>query len=248
MTALLLIVTALAQPRAEEAQQLTEQGLAHYNVGEYDKAIDEFKRAYLISKRPALLFNIAQAQRLKGDCKEALQTYKAYLRADPAANRSKIESRIAEMEKCVKEKPEVAPPPTPESPPTPPSTPAPTPAPSAPVTRAPALREPPSKVPPLLLGAGGLACAGVGVALLISVGGDVSDLQNSCSPRCDPKAWSDLPTRADLGYVLIGVGGAAVVGSVFWAYLRGHSEESADSGAHTWIAPTPTGFVLGGAF
>src|SRR5215471_6877228 len=108
MSTFLLIVALLQQP--DEAKQLTEQGLAHYNVGEYDKAVDEFKRAYLLSKTPALLFNIAQAQRLKGDCKEALQSYKAYLRADPSANRAKIEARIAEMEKCVKEKPAETPP------------------------------------------------------------------------------------------------------------------------------------------
>jgi tetratricopeptide (TPR) repeat protein len=249
-----LLIAALLQTPEPDAKQLTEQGLAHYNVGEYDKAIDEFKRAYLLSKTPVLLFNIAQAQRLKGDCKEALQSYKAYLRADPSAQRAKIDARIAEMEKCVKEKPEVAPPPPQTQTQTPPQTqtqtqtqtltltPTPTPTP----TPAPVERTPPSKVPPLLLGAGGLVVAGVGTALLISVSGDVNDLQNSCSPHCDPKTWDGLPGRADIAYVLIGVGGAAVVGSVVWYYLRGRSEESSYS--RTWIAPSPNGFVVGGAF
>jgi tetratricopeptide (TPR) repeat protein len=239
-----LLIAALLQQAEGDAKQLTEQGLAHYNVGEYDKAIDEFKRAYLISKTPALLFNIAQAQRLKGDCKEALQSYKAYLRADPSANRQKIDARIAEMEKCVKEKPEPTPTPTPEPKPEPPPT---QPVQVTPVqpTPPPAERQRPSKVPPLLLGAGGLVVAGVGTALLISVNGDVGDLQNSCSPHCDPKTWSDLPTRADIGYVLVGVGAAAVAGSVVWWYLRDREETSY---SRTWISPTPNGFVLGGAF
>ena len=240
-----LLIAALLQQGEGDAKQLTEQGLAHYNVGEYDKAIDEFKRAYLIAKTPVLLFDIAQAQRLKGDCKEALQTYKAYLRADPSANRQKIEAHIAEMEKCVKEKPEPAPAPTPEPPP---PAPAPTPVQVTPVPTPPppVERQPPSKVPPLLLGAGGLVIAGVGSALLISVGGDVSDLQNSCSPHCDPKTWDGLPTRADIGYVLVGVGAAAVAGSVIWWYVRDRQDASTYS--RTWISPTPNGFVLGGAF
>jgi hypothetical protein len=33
---------------------------------------------------------------------------------------------------------------------------------------------------------------------------------------------------------------------VVWYYLRGRAEESAYS--KTWVAPTPNGFVLGGAF
>ena len=243
-----LLLAALAQPPADDPKQLTEQGLAHYNVGEYDKAIDEFKRAYLISKTPALLFDIAQAQRLKGDCKEALQTYKAYLRADPSANRQKIEARIAEMEKCVKEKPEVAPAPAPQPPPPEPTpTPAPQRVPVVSVQPATPLPEPhtPSKLPPLLLGAGGIVIAGVGAVLLISVDGDVGDLQNSCSPHCDPKSWQDLPTRADIGYVLVGAGAAAVAGSVVWWYLR---DREASSYSRTFIAPTPNGLVLGGAF
>ena len=245
MHAFLLIAALLSQAEGD-AKQLTEQGLAHYNVGEYDKAIDEFKRAYLISKTPSLLFNIAQAQRLKGDCKEALQSYTAYLRADPSANRAKIEARIAEMEKCVKEKPEPKPEPPPEVKPEP--KPEPQPVQVTPVVPPPqpAERQRPSKVPPLLLGAGGLAVAGVGAVLLISVSGDVSDLQNKCSPHCDPNTWSDLPTRADIGYVLVGVGSAAVVGSVVWWYIRDREDVSTYS--RTWIAPTPTGVVLGGVF
>src|SRR5262249_10742700 len=243
MSMFLFVLLLLQQP-ADEARILTEQGLAHYNVGEYDKAIDEFKRAYLLSKTPALLFNIAQAQRLKGDCREALQSYKAYLRADPSANRAKIEARIAEREKCAKKNPAPTPTPTPPTPPPPAPTPTP-PAPTATPAPAPVERQPPSKVPPLLVGAGGLVAAGVGTMLLISVNSDVEALKQSCSPNCDPKRWSDLPTKADVGYVLIGVGGAAVAGGVVWWYLRGRGEEDS---SRAWIAPTPTGFVVGGKF
>jgi tetratricopeptide (TPR) repeat protein len=237
-------------PATPSARELTERGLAHYNVGEYDQAIEAFKQAYLMSNEPGLLFNIAQSYRLKGDCNQALQAYKSYLRADPAANRAKIEARIAEMEKCVQEKgaarptvPPEAPPPSPPSPTEPgPGTPA---APGAAGAPAGAAAAEPSRWPPLALGAGGLVVAGVGAALLISVGGDFDDLKHSCAPACDPKSWSDLETRQTIGWILVGAGSAAVVGSAIWYYLRSRSD---DGGGRAWLAPTVGGLVVGGRF
>jgi tetratricopeptide (TPR) repeat protein len=86
------------------AKDLYEQGNTHYDLAEYDQAIDLFKQAYALSHRPTLLYNIAQAYRLKGDCEQALQVYRNYLRVDPGSQfRAKVESRIAEMETCVKD-------------------------------------------------------------------------------------------------------------------------------------------------
>src|SRR4051812_18272354 len=48
-----------------EAKRLTRQALLHYDLGEWDKAIAEFKRAYELSEAPTLLFNLAQAHRKK---------------------------------------------------------------------------------------------------------------------------------------------------------------------------------------
>jgi tetratricopeptide (TPR) repeat protein len=87
-----------------KAKDLYEQGNTHYDLAEYDQAIELFKQAYSLSHRPTLLYNIAQAYRLKGDCEQALQVYKNYLRVDPSSPfRAKVESRIAEMEACVKD-------------------------------------------------------------------------------------------------------------------------------------------------
>jgi tetratricopeptide (TPR) repeat protein len=86
------------------AKDLYEQGNTHYDLAEYDQAIDLFKQAYALSHRPTLLYNIAQAYRLKGDCEQALQVYRNYLRVDPGSPfRAKVESRVAEMETCVKD-------------------------------------------------------------------------------------------------------------------------------------------------
>src|SRR5688572_10508150 len=98
---------APAPADAEEdrkAKELDEQGNTHYDLAEYDQAIDLSKQAYALSRRPTLLYNIAQAYRLKGDCEQALQVYKAYLRVDPSSQiRAKVESRIVEMDACAKD-------------------------------------------------------------------------------------------------------------------------------------------------
>lgn len=97
----ILSASARAEDKAAEARARYEQGLNYYNLAKYDQAIEEFKAAYTITIAPGFLFNIAQAYRLKGDCTQALQFYKDYLREDPdAPNSKKVNERIAEMEKC----------------------------------------------------------------------------------------------------------------------------------------------------
>jgi tetratricopeptide (TPR) repeat protein len=105
----------------EEARVHYERGQAKYNIADFDAAIDEFKQSYELSKAPRLLFNIAQAYRLKKDWERALYFYNTYLRNDPnAPNRDDVEARIDEMkEKLASES--RAPPPPPIPAPTPPA-------------------------------------------------------------------------------------------------------------------------------
>lgn len=83
--------TAHAQPSAE-AKKLYLEGKAHYDVAEYADAIAKWKQAYVVSKAPMLLFNIAQAYRLSGDCAQALRSYATYEReaAKPIANAEEL--------------------------------------------------------------------------------------------------------------------------------------------------------------
>ena len=108
VVALLALGPAVRVARAQagdaeaQARGHYDRGLVHYNLSEWDDAIQEFKAAYALSKAPGLLFNIAQAYRLKGDRAMAISNYKAYLRLDPtASNRAEVEARIAELEKAV---------------------------------------------------------------------------------------------------------------------------------------------------
>jgi hypothetical protein len=76
---------ANAEPRPMDpaARERFDQGSAHYNLGEYDEAIFEFKAAYRIEPRPQFLWSIAQSQRLKGDFAAAIRSYESFLRAGP---------------------------------------------------------------------------------------------------------------------------------------------------------------------
>ena len=109
LTVLLIVATprAHAQPPEpqREAKEHYEAGLARYNLGEFDAAINEFKTAYTLSHAPRLLFNIAQAQRLKKDYAQALYSYTTYLRLVPdAPNRVDVTARIAELSRILAEK------------------------------------------------------------------------------------------------------------------------------------------------
>ena len=85
---------------------LEASGNKHFELAEYDAAITDFKEAFRISDEPGFLYNIAQAYRLKRDCREAATFYKTYLRRVPdAPNAAKIRDRITEMDTCAATQP-----------------------------------------------------------------------------------------------------------------------------------------------
>src|SRR5688572_2308317 len=67
----------------KEGRSLFAQGQIHYSLGEYPQAVAHFRRAYELTAAPGLLFNIAQAHRLAGDCKLALEVYRHFVRLAP---------------------------------------------------------------------------------------------------------------------------------------------------------------------
>jgi tetratricopeptide (TPR) repeat protein len=126
----LLCSVAHADKRASkdaQARDLYKRGMTHYELGDYDTAIDEFKAAYELTHAPGLLFNLAQVQRMKKDWDQALHSYKMYLRLEPnAPNKGDVEALINDCQKAFDEAekaklapPSVTPPPvaTPQPPP-----------------------------------------------------------------------------------------------------------------------------------
>jgi len=86
---------ALADDKAK-AKKLYDEGLRHFQVAQYTQAIDAWKESYLLSKKPLLLFNIGQAYRLSGDCKQAMTFYDNYTDAEPSPkNQDELDQAVA---------------------------------------------------------------------------------------------------------------------------------------------------------
>ena len=120
--------TEMPRTLATRARELFMEGSAFYQAAQYDAAIERFEAAYRLSALPDLLFNIAQAYRLKGPpfCATALRYYERHLHEQPAAsNQAEIEELMTEMRRCAA----LAPAPT-------------APAPAVPAPTAPALAAP----------------------------------------------------------------------------------------------------------
>src|SRR5262245_5804397 len=76
---------APASAEGPDDVQLFRRALLHYDTHEYDEAIDVFRQLYERTRSPALLFNMAQAYRLKGDCLKAVDLYREFMRRDPSS-------------------------------------------------------------------------------------------------------------------------------------------------------------------
>lgn len=153
------IASAQQKPAAtEEARHHFEEGTKAFNLGEFARAIDEYKQAYNAKPDPVFLYNIAQSYRLMGNLPQAVFFYRSFLRNMPnAPNRRQIADRVEQLEAQIEREKAVstAPPNNtvpPGTPPAPSEEPAPTrPAPTTPeakpVEAAPATTAPSAEKP-----------------------------------------------------------------------------------------------------
>ena len=95
----------VATDQDKEARFLFEAGRTAYDAGRYREALGHFQRAYDLSQRPQLLYNVGQAaDRLRED-QLALDAFERYLSALPAAdNRPAVEERIKVLHEVLAEK------------------------------------------------------------------------------------------------------------------------------------------------
>jgi tetratricopeptide (TPR) repeat protein len=84
------------------AKTRSNRGTTLYNLGRFAEALAEYESAYLSVQDPPFLFNIAQCHRKLGNNKDALESYRSYLRVAPAApNRAEVQKHISELERQV---------------------------------------------------------------------------------------------------------------------------------------------------
>jgi hypothetical protein len=77
--------TAGDTPDEEIARAHFQTGLSYYDSSRYAPAAREFMEAFRLSKKPALLFNIARAYEKLDDAGRATQYYRRYLAALPTS-------------------------------------------------------------------------------------------------------------------------------------------------------------------
>lgn len=222
-----LHTTAAAEPTAEDH---FNKGQEAYDRGDYSVAIGEWQESFRLSGENALLFNLAQAYRLHGDCENALATYRRFVAADPGSEQKHLAEDLShELGAKCGEKPKA---------PEPPEPPLEHPKSDGRLSVAEGLllvqelrerKSPPSQSGRTLKIAG-LATAGTGTVIVVTglilghhgqtIGNEVT---STCANGCD---WStqkdkDAAGRRDvtIGHVLDGVGAAAILSGAAMYYF-----------------------------
>jgi tetratricopeptide (TPR) repeat protein len=89
-------------PAAADGDALFRRGVAAYDAGDYKGAIEAFTAAHRLSKAPEILFDIGQAFRALGDCRQAAESFDAFIAAAAADDPllAKAKARRSELASC----------------------------------------------------------------------------------------------------------------------------------------------------
>jgi hypothetical protein len=101
----------------------------------------------------------------------------------------------------------------------------------APVHAAPTTGKRPSRIGPILLGGAGAVAAGVGAFFAVRSTSEADTIEGECGTTCPPSRWEKYRDQQRVGDVLIGVGGALVVGAVVWWLVTPDKSEASLSHA-----------------
>jgi tetratricopeptide (TPR) repeat protein len=232
IAALVCAATAPAHAISEDDERAKAHFLAgqsYYDQASYTDALREFNEAYRISKRPALLYNIARCHEALEQYEEAVKMLQRYLDEEPQTeDRLAVETHIANLKGRGVHRPpgepDVGRPPPPHPAPVAQPPPPPQPAPS------PAPRKRVATWVVGGLGVGLLAAAlGTGIASQL----DYNDLSSKCMANmCDPSDQKKIDSGKRLAIatdVLWPIGAAAVVTGVVLFFVEGrhHKKELA---------------------
>ncbi len=108
----LVLITALAAASAvphayadsvpNKARTLADRGRIAHDNKDYATAIAAFTEAYALAPAPGLLFNLAQAYRLRGNCDDAALMYRRFLATNPPDDaRQLAEAHLSTVERCL---------------------------------------------------------------------------------------------------------------------------------------------------
>ena len=197
---LALETVAFAQPSPEN---LYTEGKAAYDRTDYKTAVTKWQSAYDLSNASALLFNLAQAKRLSGDCVGAIVTYRRFVTDAPDATSEQhklAKDLVLELEgTCPVQKPAVLSPPK--------------------VVETPTFvghltkhaSERPWKIAGLVTGGIGVATLAVGLSLGYHGASIGDEITAACRTNCD---WATLKDKEARGKREVAIGRALNVASV----------------------------------
>lgn len=239
-----------------KAKAHLDRGLELYAQKDYAAAIAELEKGYAIDPQPELLYARAQAERLGGQCEQAIVHYEAFLATKPEPEREA--AARANLAKCKDELGAKAPIPAPAPAPVP----APAPAPVVAPATAPAPTAPPKASPrvdpspwytdvfgDVLLGTGLIATGVGGFFVLSSYGNQATAEDAGTSPGNDDYAQHqsriERAERQRTTGVIVGAGGLALIGG---AVLRYTLREPAAPRVGLSLGPGHAGVSFGRAF
>jgi tetratricopeptide (TPR) repeat protein len=227
-----------ARGHAQEASPMEDLARAHFNTGSvafgagrYSEALVEFQKAYELSQRPKLLYNIGVASdRLRRD-REALAAFEQYLQRVPEApERAEVEARIAVLRDVVNTPSSTTPPASGAAAAT--TEAAETSAPTDAIESTDADPQPashPSVAQWLVLGASGVMAVTGGVLLTVALLDKSAVESPSDGVGLDEidSARDRVPLFSTLGGVFLGVGLVGAGVATTWIVLSGSGSEGA---------------------
>ena len=242
----------------QEAKAHFKVGKSLYESGRFAEAAVEWSRAYELSQRTELLYNVYVAYRDASDVPHAIEALRRYLQSAELddATRVNLQARLRAMEEANRKAPVVAVTPS-EPEPAAGGTTAPAPAPepaaepaapepattAAPADASASSSEGGSVVPYVLLGVGGALLIGAAVTGAIVLGNE-KDLEDNCTDeRCAGDDADKLDSTKSLavvtdalwitGAVAAGIGGALLI----FGGDSGRDASTAQSTARTQTRP-----------
>ena len=107
-----------AQSQEERARAAFRLGRAHYDNGDFVKAAKEFERAFELSGKHQLLYNVYLAYRDANMTQQAADALRGYLDNTPdVPNRAQLVAKLRALQRTIKTEEPVTPPPPPPPPP-----------------------------------------------------------------------------------------------------------------------------------
>ena len=242
---------ALARPTSAEARGHLDLGNKFYNLGEFEKAIVEYKAGALIEHAPVFDYNLGQAYRQLTRYREALWHYQRFLsRGQPTGELlGAVTAFMTEMHVHLENRALTMPPTGPE----------PSPSSMPPTNRqAPVITsiEKVSVQDPstsrawykdrVAIGLAGAGILGIGIAsgLLVSA----SNLRDEANMTPNQEGFRQLSSKADarsLAGTIIGVGGG---GLLLAGILKLALHSDASTTVSAWRGTSGSGLVISGSF